>query len=283
MLSAPLTGHREPWDAGSLYYPCVLVVVGFIPAWFHASRFWLWALGALLGQALVFVTLSVRTPGPLWPVGLLFLFAYSLLSLLGAALGAWFHRRGQDSSLIPMNFRSFLLSWLALLLTGCVFLDQNPLPKQPVETREATLADFAGDYRLIVEPKRQAGESCEETFGFLQSKERRTGDILRLAASPDMLSVRYESGSQSVETGTIDTTSAQCGLNRGRLILSHPVSSRGPIIPGASFSSGRTTTLFLAGHAELIVITQSWEAAAPLLIFPFYESKRRVYRFQRIK
>ena len=91
-LSPLFTGHREPWDADSLYYHCGLLVAGFIPACVSARRFWLWALGAWLGQVLAFFVLLLRfQSGPLWPVGLFFLSIYALFSLAGAALGAGVH------------------------------------------------------------------------------------------------------------------------------------------------------------------------------------------------
>ena len=92
LLSPALTGHREPWDADSLFYHCGLFIAGFIPACFSAPRFWLWAIGAWLGQVLAFFVLLLRIQsGPLWPVGFLFLSLYALFSLAGAALGACVH------------------------------------------------------------------------------------------------------------------------------------------------------------------------------------------------
>ena len=64
-LSAPLTGHREPWDADLPFYHCALVAAGFIPACFSARRFWLWAVGAWLGQVIAFFVLILRAPGAL--------------------------------------------------------------------------------------------------------------------------------------------------------------------------------------------------------------------------
>lgn len=90
-LSAPLTGHREPWDADPPFYHCALVAAGFIPACFSALRFWLWAVGVWLGQVIAFLVLVLQAPGALWPLGFLFLSAYSLLSLAGAGLGAGVH------------------------------------------------------------------------------------------------------------------------------------------------------------------------------------------------
>ena len=87
-----VTGHREPWDADSLFYQCGLFVAGFIPACFSSRRFWLWAFGTWLGQLIAFLVLVLRFGGgPLWPLGVLFLFVYALWSLAGAGLGAGVH------------------------------------------------------------------------------------------------------------------------------------------------------------------------------------------------
>ena len=90
-LSPLLTGHEEPWDARSPFYPFALVAAGFIPACFSAHRFWLWAVGVWLGQVIAFLALMLREAGSLWPLGLLFLCFSSLLSLAGAGLGAGVH------------------------------------------------------------------------------------------------------------------------------------------------------------------------------------------------
>ena len=91
VLSPFITGHREPWDAHWPYYSFALVAAGFIPASFSAHRFWLWAVGVWLGQGSAFLAIVLRGSGSLWPLGLLFLCFYSLLSLAGAGLGAGTH------------------------------------------------------------------------------------------------------------------------------------------------------------------------------------------------
>ena len=95
-LSPLLAGHHEPWDVESNYYGCALIVAGFVPACFSAQRFWLAVLGAWLGQIAAFLFRFVQpveqvVGASLWPEGLLFLCFYSLLSLVGAALGAGMH------------------------------------------------------------------------------------------------------------------------------------------------------------------------------------------------
>ena len=92
LLSPLVAGHQEPWDARLGYYPCALVAAGFIPACLSARWFWLCAAGAWLGQVIAFLFLVVRSgDAGLWPLGLVFLCVYSLLSLVGAALGAGVH------------------------------------------------------------------------------------------------------------------------------------------------------------------------------------------------
>ena len=95
-LSPLLAGHDEPWDAPSNYYRYALIAAGFVPACFSAQRFWLAAVGAWLGQMVAFLFGVVHPAEPVvgvsfWPLGLVFLCFYSLLSLLGAVFGAGVH------------------------------------------------------------------------------------------------------------------------------------------------------------------------------------------------
>ncbi len=85
-LSVPLTGRREPWDAGglgALYYPGTLFLAGF--AGYLLTR-WkkplLWGLYA--GQCGYLFT-SSGGPGNLFPLGLIALAIY----LLPALAGVW--------------------------------------------------------------------------------------------------------------------------------------------------------------------------------------------------
>ncbi len=89
-LASPyITGLREPWDAESGYYYISLIAIGFVAGIIAPSRFWLWAVGIWLGQLLVFVfQLLMFRSGPLWPLGMVFLFVLSFLSLIGSAVGA---------------------------------------------------------------------------------------------------------------------------------------------------------------------------------------------------
>lgn len=102
LLSPILTGASEPWE--SFYvYSLALFLAGFLPACFSARRSWLAAVGACLGQiAASYPVLFPADPfGPsLWPLGLLFVCLFSLLSVVGAGVGAavhmmlrrfWFH------------------------------------------------------------------------------------------------------------------------------------------------------------------------------------------------
>ena len=60
LLSPGLPGHREPWDADSLFYHGGVFLAGFIPGCFSARGFWLLALGAWLGQLVGFLVLLLR-------------------------------------------------------------------------------------------------------------------------------------------------------------------------------------------------------------------------------
>ena len=177
---------------------------------------------------------------------------------------------------------SLLLPLIVFLSNGCVFLSNNKLPRPSSAARETTLRDFAGEYRLTAGPRRNRGEDVRDSFGFLNRRERKTGDILRLDLSIPVIKARYESGTNSVEAGVIDTSSPLVRLERGRLSYKRPVSRGTPILPGPGFSTGESTFMYFAEPDDLVLVTESWEAAAPLLLFPFYESKRRVYRFERV-
>ena len=85
-LSPVVTGAAEPWDAESPYYFVSLFVAGAIVGFVWPRRIWAVFLGIVIGQ-LVYL-LAFIPLGPLLPLGVLFLFGYALLSLLGAALAS---------------------------------------------------------------------------------------------------------------------------------------------------------------------------------------------------
>lgn len=82
-LSPTITGYTEPWDAKSAYYFVALFIAGALAAIPNKQPLWAIYVGILLGQFLF--TLFFLSFGPLLPVGIVFLAAYSLLSLLAAA------------------------------------------------------------------------------------------------------------------------------------------------------------------------------------------------------
>ena len=95
-LSPVLTGDAEPWDSKSSYYVWALIAAGFFPACLSSRRSWLAGVGAWLGQLIAFAFRVVHPAKPvagvdLWPVGLIILCLYSLLSVAGAVLGAGVH------------------------------------------------------------------------------------------------------------------------------------------------------------------------------------------------
>ena len=84
VLSRPITGKVEPWDANSPYYYFALAVAGFASGWAISAEKKAHYLGAVLGQVLYGL---IFLPGSgLFILGALFLFLYSLLYLAGAAL-----------------------------------------------------------------------------------------------------------------------------------------------------------------------------------------------------
>jgi len=105
MASPPLTGFREPWDAPSRYYVVCLIGSGIVLGALAPRRFWLGALGLLMGQILVFGAYALLPPQELWLLGLVALVVYSVLGLGGALAGAvgatvlgWLRRRRSPSS-----------------------------------------------------------------------------------------------------------------------------------------------------------------------------------------
>jgi hypothetical protein len=84
-LSPWLAGHREPWDAESYYYPLALVVAGAIAGYVAPRPLWAHYVGAVVGQ-IAFQAVVLRI-GPQFLLGVAFLLGYSLVFLLGAAIG----------------------------------------------------------------------------------------------------------------------------------------------------------------------------------------------------
>jgi hypothetical protein len=89
LLSALITGRDEPWDASGFYYPGALLGAGLIGGFLFPGRCFVFTLGIFVGQATVLITRVVADPGSggLWPLGLIFMAAYSLLALVGALIG----------------------------------------------------------------------------------------------------------------------------------------------------------------------------------------------------
>ena len=90
-LSPSITGRVEPWDAGGPYYWASLAVVGFVsglaaPA--KSNQVPLWVVAGQSAVILFGVFFHGRDIGLFFPMGLIVLFACSLLSLGGALIGA---------------------------------------------------------------------------------------------------------------------------------------------------------------------------------------------------
>jgi hypothetical protein len=94
LLSPLITGHREPWDAESGYYPGALLSAGVLGGLVAPTRWGSVAIGIFAGQVLVLLGGVMVGPadGGLWPLGVLFLGLYSVLALVGAALGTTLRR-----------------------------------------------------------------------------------------------------------------------------------------------------------------------------------------------
>lgn len=84
-LSPLLTGHTEPWDAGSMYYTTALLVTGLVAGGLCPRRIWPVLPGVALGQ---FTYMLLFLPkGPLIAVGFVTLFVFGVLTI-GAAFAA---------------------------------------------------------------------------------------------------------------------------------------------------------------------------------------------------
>jgi hypothetical protein len=89
LLSSLITGRDEPWDAQGFYYPGALLAAGLIGGFVSPGHWAVVTLGIFGGQAMVLMARVAASPGSggLWPLGLLFMAAYSLLALVGALVG----------------------------------------------------------------------------------------------------------------------------------------------------------------------------------------------------
>jgi hypothetical protein len=94
VLSASITGHREPWDSQSMYYATALLGAGLIGGFLNPGHWAEVAVGVFTGQAVVLLAGVLAEPasGGLWPLGILFLGIYSLLAVVGAGLGSGLRR-----------------------------------------------------------------------------------------------------------------------------------------------------------------------------------------------
>ena len=184
-----------------------------------------------------------------------------------------------------MNKRVYLLTIelaTAFTLCGCVLRDNDSLPKQSSTTREATLENFTGSYRLVEKSEKRKIHDTIDVIGTLIESDREVGDVLQLKASKRLLLVRYHPSSKSAVMRRIDMDSSSVRLEQGRLIDERPEGEGIGIFPGPMLSSGTRLSMYFGDDNNLILVGEWWEAAAPFLIFPFYESQRRVYRFERI-
>ena len=90
-LLAAFTGQKQPWTSGeepggSTYYRLALIVSGAIPSVLIPRLWWRWLIGIFLGQVLVTIPASFRSP--FGCLGWLVMFPYIAYCLPGIALGA---------------------------------------------------------------------------------------------------------------------------------------------------------------------------------------------------
>jgi peptidoglycan/LPS O-acetylase OafA/YrhL len=94
LLSPFVTGHREPWDAEGGYYFTALLLAGVLGGLVLPEYWGSLVIGIFAGQAAVLLGGVVAEPasGGLWPLGLVVLAFYSVLGLVGAAIGMGLRR-----------------------------------------------------------------------------------------------------------------------------------------------------------------------------------------------
>jgi len=87
MISIPLLGISEPWDAEGiaiLFYPVSLVFAGVLSALPSPRHFLVGCVGVYFGQVLQWVLFH---PGDgLWIIGAMFSLGFLLLSVIGGAV-----------------------------------------------------------------------------------------------------------------------------------------------------------------------------------------------------
>ena len=90
-LSPLITEAVEPWDAESPYYFLSLFVAGGLVGLLCPRHIWVAYLGIVVGQ-LAYMLIALPS-GPLLPLGVLFLFGYGVLSLLGLVVASLVRRK----------------------------------------------------------------------------------------------------------------------------------------------------------------------------------------------
>lgn len=90
-LSPLLTGHKEPWDSSSHYYPLALLISGLAAGLLGSHRKSAYYLGALVGQILY--VLTFLKVGPLLLVGVGIIAVYSVAFYAAALLADYLRQR----------------------------------------------------------------------------------------------------------------------------------------------------------------------------------------------
>jgi hypothetical protein len=154
----------------------------------------------------------------------------------------------------------------ATALAGCVSIDREPLPTEPVAV-DSQFSDFVGTYRFVDDV---VADDAARTAG--------TQIVLRISEAKIL--TLYRSDSTSQKTDRIDLQSKRSVFRNGRLEY-RPRRFKGAVIlPGLAFSDD-DNEMYLDADRNLVLVQSSREFGLMLFCLPFYESRRSVDRFAR--
>ncbi len=94
LLSPVVTGHREPWDAKGPYFLIALLIAGAVMGALQRGRPWRAGMWIYLGQTAAVLVVSRGDIGLFFPMGMIVLAVFTLLSVASAALVGWLCRCG---------------------------------------------------------------------------------------------------------------------------------------------------------------------------------------------
>ncbi|MBN2457455.1 MAG: hypothetical protein JXB29_13135 [Sedimentisphaerales bacterium] len=98
VLSPIFTGEAEPWDSASGYYHLSMLVSGFLIGFLGPKKAWLWPIGIYSGQFVYCLVKSIFLSSGagvnfFYPIGMIFLIPYCLISFLGSLIGAGIRKK----------------------------------------------------------------------------------------------------------------------------------------------------------------------------------------------